>query len=145
LDSLYELSQSQWFRAVSQHLDLLRKMVRSYTQVPRIAIELCDTVVVMYAGEVVEQGSVHDIFHRPGHPYTRRLLTCDPARVAADAPGPLPTIPGDVPDLMSLPPGCVFAPRCVEAVARCHAERPPIFEIGSGHTARCHLLGPGGG
>src|SRR3546814_7366736 len=57
--------------------------------------ELCDYVVILYAGQVVERGSVHDIFHRPSHPYTEALLTCDPARIK-DATRDLPTISGDV-------------------------------------------------
>src|SRR6185436_6711196 len=86
--------------------------------------ELCDSVVVMYAGEVLEVGSVHDVFHRPSHPYTQRLLECDPARVAADWSGELPTIPGDVPDLIRVSPGCVFTPRCGSAIARCSSDWP---------------------
>jgi len=105
--------------------------------------ELCDRVVVMYAGEVVEEGSVHDVFHRPSHPYTRRLLECDPARVAADREGDLPTIPGDVPDLIAVAPGCVFAPRCPSAIARCRVEAPAAVAVAPGHTARCHLVEAG--
>jgi oligopeptide/dipeptide ABC transporter ATP-binding protein len=104
--------------------------------------ELCDLVAVMYAGEIVEQGTVHDVFHRPSHPYTQRLLQCDPARVAADWSGELPMIPGDVPDLVTLAPGCVFAPRCASAIDRCRAEAPSAVRVAAGHTARCHLLVP---
>ena len=104
--------------------------------------ELCDLVAVMYAGEIVEHGTVHDVFHRPSHPYTRRLLECDPARVAADWAGDLPTIPGDVPDLVTLAPGCVFAPRCASVIDRCRAEAPAAVSVAAGHTARCHLLVP---
>ena len=104
--------------------------------------ELCDAVVVMYAGEVVEEGSVHDVFHRPAHPYTARLLLCDPARVDPAADGTLPTIPGDVPDLIDLPPGCVFAPRCPSVMARCRTEAPTPIRVAAGHSARCHLLEP---
>jgi peptide/nickel transport system ATP-binding protein len=110
-----------------------------------LVAELCDAVVVMYAGEVLEAGSVHDVFRRPSHPYTRRLLECDPARVDADWSGALPTIPGDVPDLIRLPPGCVFAPRCGDAIARCSTERPAVVPVAAGHSARCHLLVPAGG
>jgi oligopeptide/dipeptide ABC transporter ATP-binding protein len=106
--------------------------------------ELCDSVVVMYAGEVLESGSVQDVFHRPSHPYTRRLLECDPARVPADWSGPLPTIAGDVPDLVQVPAGCVFAPRCESAIARCCDERPVPIRVGPGHVACCHLLVPSG-
>ncbi|MGH6902345.1 MAG: ABC transporter ATP-binding protein, partial [Geminicoccaceae bacterium] len=66
--------------------------------------ELCDYVIILYAGEVVEQGTVHDIFHRPRHPYTEALLVCDPARLD-EVRRELPTIPGDVPNLLQVPPG----------------------------------------
>ena len=76
----------------------------------------------MYAGEVVEEGTVFDLFHRPGHPYTRALLECDPAS-AEGAGRELATIPGEVPDLIRPPPGCVFAPRCPHAFERCRRSR----------------------
>jgi oligopeptide/dipeptide ABC transporter ATP-binding protein len=104
--------------------------------------ELCDQVVVMYAGEVVEEGTVFDLFHRPSHPYTQALLVCDPASPAA--PGrELVTIPGDVPDLIRLAPGCVFAPRCARAFERCRRIAPAWTTQGEGHRARCHLLAEG--
>jgi peptide/nickel transport system ATP-binding protein len=101
--------------------------------------ELCDQVVVMYAGEVVERGSVHDIFHRPSHPYTQALMACDPARVL-ERTRTLPTIPGDVPDLHGVPAGCVFAERCPSAMEVCHSQPPRDHQIGGGHIARCHLF-----
>jgi oligopeptide/dipeptide ABC transporter ATP-binding protein len=100
--------------------------------------ELCDHVVILYAGEVVEQGTAHDIFHRPQHPYTQLLLTCDPARLPELAEA-LPTIAGDVPDLLHPPPGCVFAPRCPKRFARCTSEAPRPIRSGT-QVARCHLL-----
>ncbi len=100
--------------------------------------ELCDRVVILYAGEVVEQGLVRDIFHRPAHPYTELLLTCDPGRLP-DLTRRLPTIPGEVPDLVRPPAGCVFAPRCPRRIERC-AEAPPDAPVGPGHVGRCHLL-----
>ena len=103
--------------------------------------ELCDEVVVMYAGEVVETGGVREIFHRAAHPYTRALLECDPARERSRTRR-LPVIPGDVPDLHRKPDGCVFAARCVEAMDVCRERQPESFAVsGDGHTARCHLLG----
>ncbi|GAB4170822.1 MAG: ABC transporter ATP-binding protein [Thalassobaculales bacterium] len=101
---------------------------------------LCDEVVVMYAGEVVERGQVHDIFHRPAHPYTRLLLDCDPARIAV-ATRQLPTIAGEVADPLNLPAGCVFAPRCPARIAECTATRPGMRELGGGHAARCLRAG----
>ncbi|HVY99110.1 MAG TPA: ABC transporter ATP-binding protein [Dongiaceae bacterium] len=103
--------------------------------------ELCDYVVVLYAGEVVEQGSVRDIFHRARHPYTQALLECDPARIG-EVRRELPTIAGDVPNLLRSPEGCVFTPRCPKAFERCPVERPADYAIGPGHVARCHLLDP---
>jgi oligopeptide/dipeptide ABC transporter ATP-binding protein len=104
--------------------------------------ELCDHVVVMYAGEVVEEGTVFDLFHRPSHPYTQALLVCDPAS-AGDAARELATIPGDVPDLIRAPPGCVFAPRCAHAFERCRRIAPGWAAVADGHGARCHLLAEG--
>ena len=104
-----------------------------------VIAELCDEVVVMYAGEVVEQGSVRDIFHRPSHPYTQRLLECDPARIA-DKTKDLPTINGNLPDLVTVPSGCIFADRCDFASSHCHSIRPDYISIKEGHNARCHLL-----
>lgn len=103
--------------------------------------ELCDDVVVMYAGEVVERGSVHDIFHRPAHPYTQALMRCDPARVMQRTRY-LPTIPGDVPDLHKVPGGCVFAERCPEAFEACWTTKPDDHLVAGKQMARCHLLDP---
>ena len=105
--------------------------------------ELCDYVVILYAGQVAEQGSVRDIFHRPQHPYTEALLTCDPARIK-QASRELPTIPGDVPDLIKLPPGCVFASRCPKVFDLCYRQAPQLTEVGPGHAASCHLARPAG-
>ncbi|HSF95205.1 MAG TPA: ABC transporter ATP-binding protein [Thermohalobaculum sp.] len=103
--------------------------------------ELCDEVVVMYAGEVVENGDVRDIFYRAAHPYTQALLECDPARESARS-RILPVIPGDIPDLHLRPAGCVFAPRCPSAMAACGERQPASHAVGDGHAARCHLLDP---
>ncbi len=100
--------------------------------------ELCDQVVVLYAGEVVEQATVHEIFHRPRHPYTEALLVCDPARID-EVRRELPTIPGDVPNLLEVPSACVFAPRCPKAFERCRVERPVDHPVGGAQSARCHL------
>ena len=102
--------------------------------------ELCDEVVVMYAGEVVETGGVREIFHRAAHPYTRALLECDPARERTRSRR-LAVIPGDVPDLHLPPEGCVFAPRCAQATEVCRRRRPASFAASdAGHAARCHRL-----
>ncbi|MBM3522758.1 MAG: ABC transporter ATP-binding protein [Alphaproteobacteria bacterium] len=105
--------------------------------------ELCDEVVVMYAGEVVERGDVRAIFHAPRHPYTRLLLACDPARIPDGAGAELPTIKGALPDLAALPEGCIFASRCPEAELRCVAAAPAMIATGHGHVARCIKAGHG--
>jgi oligopeptide/dipeptide ABC transporter ATP-binding protein len=105
--------------------------------------ELCDDVVVMYAGEVVETGTCSEIFHEARHPYTRALLECDPARVTERARR-LPVITGDVPDLANPPPGCIFADRCPKAMDLCRERTPPEAVTATGARAKCHLLeGPG--
>ena len=100
--------------------------------------ELCDEVVVMYAGEVVESGTTREVFRKPEHPYTRKLLECDPARIA-EATRNLPVIGGTLPDLVDLPGGCVFRPRCDRSIDICGLERPALR--GDNHRAACHVAG----
>lgn len=100
-----------------------------------VIAELCDEMIVMYAGEVVERGSTRDIFHNPRHPYTRKLLACDPARLSRREPR-LPTIPGTLPDLRNRPQGCVFKARCDFADEAC-SKMPPDVLIDGAHVARC--------
>ena len=76
-----------------------------------VIAELCDEVIVMYAGEIVESGNVRDIFHRPKHPYTQALFACDPGRILEKSKE-LPTIEGEIPNLINLPKGCIFKDRC---------------------------------
>ena len=102
-----------------------------------VIAELCDLVVVMYAGEVVERGNVRQVFHDPRHPYTARLLECDPARQSGRT-RVLPTIPGEIPDLRHRPKGCVFAPRCHLSHSECQFPQKEI-DVASGHSARCNL------
>jgi len=104
-----------------------------------VIAKLCDEVVVMYAGEVVERGSVRSVFHQSIHPYTRSLLDCDPGRIK-ERTGKLPTIPGEIPNLVSVPPGCIFVERCPDRIACCQCERPGWHEAGDGHGGACHLL-----
>jgi peptide/nickel transport system ATP-binding protein len=103
--------------------------------------ELCDEVVVMYAGEVIESGDVRQIFNNAQHPYTQALLDCDPARVL-ERSRYLPTIPGDLPDLHEPPDGCIYAGRCAKASAHCEKVSPASIQVSEGHMANCHLLDP---
>ena len=103
--------------------------------------QLCDDVVVMYAGEVVESGDAHQIFYNPSHPYTQALLECDPARVLKRS-FILPTIPGDVPDLHIPPSGCTFSSRCPKAFKGCDIEKPADIKLEGGQVVRCRLYDP---
>jgi oligopeptide/dipeptide ABC transporter ATP-binding protein len=101
-----------------------------------VIAELCDSVVVMYAGEVCESGATRDVFGNPRHPYTQKLLECDPARIQQPTRH-LPVIEGSLPNLVDLPPGCIFRARCAQSVARCETERPQLS--GGKHRTACHL------
>jgi oligopeptide/dipeptide ABC transporter ATP-binding protein len=103
-----------------------------------VVAQVVDRVAVMYAGRIVEEGSVDDVFERPSHPYTRLLLQSIPALDRQQAR--LQTIPGMVPSLSNLPPGCRFHPRCPDARAPCRERAPAAFEVGPGHRAACIAL-----
>ena len=98
-----------------------------------VVAQVADRVAVMYAGEIVEQGGVGEVFERPLHPYTAALLRSAPAE-----DGSMPeSIPGTVPPPHALPPGCVFATRCGHRVEACDAGRPPLEAASLGRTTRC--------
>jgi oligopeptide/dipeptide ABC transporter ATP-binding protein len=100
-----------------------------------VVAENADRVAVMYAGRIVEMAPVGALFARPLHPYARGLLDSMPD--LDDEAAMLHAIPGQVPDLAALPPGCAFAARCPRAAARCLAEAPPLVEHAPGRAARC--------
>ncbi|WP_029006133.1 dipeptide/oligopeptide/nickel ABC transporter permease/ATP-binding protein [Azorhizobium doebereinerae] len=103
-----------------------------------VVAEIADRVVVMYCGQVVEDGPVEDIFYRPLHPYTRGLIASVPQDGgSADKSRQLFSIPGTVPNPLDLPPGCRFAPRCPEAIAACTKAPPAMEAAGAGHQVRC--------
>ena len=130
----------------AQIIHLLRDLRRDYqgailviTHHLGVVAELCDRVYVMYAGEVVEEALVDDLFHAPRHPYTRALIACDPGHFEQATPI-LPTIPGRLPDLRNPPIGCSFAPRCPLAETIC-ATPPPRVQISPTQSALCHKAG----
>jgi oligopeptide/dipeptide ABC transporter ATP-binding protein len=106
-----------------------------------VIAETSDEVVVMYAGEVVEYLEIDDLFQDARHPYTQGLLRSIPRLGAKFAQGkqPLQEIPGTVPNLIRLPPGCPFAPRCPHVQDKCRRERPPMFEVNGTHGSKCWL------
>jgi peptide/nickel transport system ATP-binding protein len=127
-----------------QILLLLRELQREFgmsvifvTHDIGVAIEICDRVAVMYAGQIVEQGSLRDIVRNPIHPYGRGLLAS--TIHGAKRGERLETIPGTPPSLDQPPHNCSFAPRCSFAEARCTEALPPNVEIGAGRFARCIL------
>ena len=131
----------------AQYLNLLRELQREHglalifiTHNLGIVAKMCDQLAVMYAGRVVEQGPVSQIFSTPVHPYTKALLGSIPRMT--DNRDHLTAIEGQPPDLASLPPGCSFAARCPMAFGRCRDEAPPEFAVDGGRTARCWLAVP---
>ena len=98
----------------------------------------CDDVLVMYGGQMMETGSVDDIFYAPRHPYTRALLRATPG-LQAPVGGRLSMIAGSPPDLRQLPGGCPFYARCEQHLDICKQVRPDAFKVGPQHASACHL------
>jgi oligopeptide transport system ATP-binding protein len=129
----------------AQILDLLRELKRDsktaivlITHALGIVAGLCDRVLVMYGGRIVEDASVRDIFYDPQHPYTQALLRSTP-RLDAAGKAELTSIPGQPPNLQRLPAGCVFAERCAWRMERCLTEEPVLRAIARGRRKACHL------
>jgi len=130
----------------AQILDLMRKLnkesgtaIMLITHDLGVVAEMCDRVVVMYAGKVVEEGAVREIFRNPQHPYTKGLLQSVPRMDQKRER--LYSIPGNVPSPGSLPKGCRFAPRCEHVAEKCHEAMPELVAVGDGHKSRCWLQG----
>jgi oligopeptide transport system ATP-binding protein len=103
-----------------------------------VVASLCDRVLVMYAGSIVEQGATAELLANPRHPYTIGLLKAIP-RLAAGQPGPLHTIPGAPPQLRDLGRGCPFAPRCDHRIEQCDSEAPTLRKATAGRSVACHV------
>jgi oligopeptide/dipeptide ABC transporter ATP-binding protein len=128
----------------AQYLDLLQDIQREtgvalifVTHNLGIVAKMCDRVAVMYAGKIVEQAPVRELFDAPKHPYTRALIGSMPKLGSKE---PLYSIRGQPPNLARLPAGCAFHPRCPEVMPRCMTEEPRDFRPGDGSVARCWLL-----
>lgn len=133
----------------AQILDLMRnlrsKMDTSIILITHdlgVVAEMCDRVNVMYAGRIVEEASVYELFQSPKHPYSIALIGSTPVLGQTDKE--LTTIPGSVPNLTDLPPGCKFAPRCIDRVKNeleiCTQEEPELKLIAPNHKVRCWLF-----
>ena len=128
----------------AQILDLLRKInsdigtaIIMVTHDLGVVAEFCQKVAVMYAGKIVETGSVEQIIFKPKHPYTKGLLKSIPK--IGDKKNKIQSIPGDVPDLAALPPGCSFYPRCNKRVQKCQKGEIPLQVMEKGRQVRCLL------
>ena len=102
-----------------------------------IVADTCDSVAIMYAGEIVEYGSLADIFRDARHPYTKGLFACIPNIYADSDDEMLTPIPGLMPDPSNLPEGCNFCPRCTQATAFCRQNDAPMVEVTPGHFVKC--------
>ncbi len=125
----------------AQILDLMRGLQKDIgasiafiTHDLGVVSEMCNRVIVLYCGEVMEEASVDAIFETPKHPYTEGLMSTLPK---FDQPGKLPTIPGTVPPSGKYPSGCVFAPRCPYATEQCRETKPDLYTLPDGHKVRC--------
>ncbi|WP_067619276.1 ABC transporter ATP-binding protein [Alicyclobacillus acidiphilus] len=128
----------------AQILDLMRNLASEHrtsilliTHDLGVVAEMCDRVAVMYAGKIVEQGTVRQIFHNPQHPYTKGLLNSIP-KITGERKR-LQPIEGNVPSLRNMPQGCRFAPRCPHALDKCRVSAPEFFEIEEEHKSQCWL------
>ena len=126
-----------------QILDLLAQLRRDLglallfiTHDLGVVAQVADRIAVTYAGRIVEEGPAREVLERPRHPYTAGLLRASPQLVRHK----LEPIPGAVPSLTALPPGCAFEPRCPLRVAECAAAMPELLEAGTNHRARCILV-----
>lgn len=125
-------------------LDLVRDLLRKYqtavlyiTHNLGVVARICDRVGVMYAGEIMEEGSIQQVFKQNLHPYTLGLLGCVPRIDASKHDIDLHTIPGHIPRPNELPRGCIFAPRCAIVEEACTVKRPPLVEVSDGHLTAC--------
>ncbi|MER2109244.1 MAG: ABC transporter ATP-binding protein [Solibacillus sp.] len=130
--------QAQILKLMRDLNERLNTAVLMITHDLGVVAETCERVIVMYAGQIVEQAPVLEIFRNPQHPYTKGLIQSVPdMRYKKET---LYSIPGNVPKPGSIKQGCRFAPRCEFAYERCTKENPPLYETGSTHVARCFLL-----
>ncbi len=102
-----------------------------------VVADVADRIAVMYAGRIVEQADVYELYAQPGHPYTKGLL--DSVPVAAERGAELKSIGGSPPDLHSIPSGCVYQDRCPLVADVCRTDRPALHDVGSRHLAACHF------
>jgi len=131
--------QAQILDLLAEIKDRLGMAIMLITHAMGVVAEVAQRVIVMYAGKVVEEASVEELFARPHHPYTQGLIRSIPRLDRAGEKRRLAAIPGVVPSLVAPPPGCRFAPRCGYASPACTASVPALREIAPGHKVACIL------
>ena len=129
--------QAQILDLLARLRDELNMAIALITHDLGVVAGLCDRVMVMYAGRIVEASPIDTMFEDPTHPYTRGLLRSMP-RIDLDRGSELSAIEGQPPNLQALPPGCAFAPRCSERLQNCKMERPPLEAFAPGRARACH-------
>lgn len=137
--NLDAIAQIQILDLIKQMRDEIRMSVLMITHDFGVVSKMADRVVVMYAGRQVESGSAQAVLDDARHPYTVGLIDSVPA--PGRAVERLRQIAGEVPDVIRLPPGCSFRPRCPHAAQACH-QTPPVLPVGREHLARCWLFAP---
>lgn len=129
--------QAQILELIKKLRDEIGMVIMLITHDLGVISETCERVIVMYAGEIVEQAPIRELFSHPSHPYTQGLIASVPRMKQTEKL--LHTIPGMVPGVQDMPEGCRFAPRCSRAQERCMKEKPPTFAVNDGHYAACWL------
>jgi peptide/nickel transport system ATP-binding protein len=132
-------TQAQVLKLMKELMKEVNTSILLVTHDLAVASQVADEVIVMYAGEIIETANVFDLFAKPLHPYSKGLLSCTPT--GSKNKTSLEPIPGNVPNLLHLPPGCRFAPRCPHAMNICRETRPRLAEVRPGHRVECFLYG----
>ncbi len=130
--------QAQILELIKEFQNKSKMSVIFITHNLAVVAQICDTVSVMYAGRIVEQGSVEEIFYNPKHPYTKGLLKSMP-RIDSKEQVRLESIKGTPVDMLNPPEGCGFSTRCEHCMNICLKKEPPMFEMGNGHRSKCFL------
>ena len=132
-------TQAQVLKLMKELITEVNTSIVLITHDLAVASQVADRVVVMYAGDIVEDAGVFDLFSKPLHPYTKGLLSCIPTGSKDDTD--LKPIPGSVPDLVHPPTGCRYADRCPSVMDICKSKPPKLIEISPGHRVSCFLYG----
>ena len=132
-------TQAQVLKLMKELITEVNTSIVLITHDLAVASQVADRVVVMYAGDVVEDAGVFDLFSKPLHPYTEGLLSCIPSGSKDDTD--LKPIAGSVPDLVNPPIGCRYADRCPSVMEICRTRPPKLIEVSPGHRVSCFLYG----